>query len=59
MFITFPYLYTSVITCVSALRPEGTAVKEAFTHSTVSLPLFHLHSQNDGQSFAIRDDFAL
>ena len=47
-----------LLTWISASSPAGTDVRDAFTHSTVSLPFFHLHSQTDGQSFAL-DDFVL
>ena len=48
-----------VLTCISVLNPSGTLVKLALTHSTVSFPFFHLHSQKDGQSFGLRDAFLL
>jgi hypothetical protein len=53
------FLENIVFTWVSAFKPSGTEVKLAFTHSTVSLPFFHLHSQNEGQSFGSRGDFWL
>ena len=55
----FLFLLNIVFTWVSAFKPSGTEVRLAFTHSTVSLPFFHLHSQNEGQSFGSRGDFWL
>ena len=53
------YKFLIILTCMSVLNPSGTLVKLALTHSTVSFPFFHLHSQKDGQSFGLRDAFLL